>query len=256
MDDLSPNTRALLDAARSFDDPTDEDRDRVRAGVMLRMGSVAAIGTAAITAAKSSAAAASAVPLIANSLATTTIFSGMVAKVGIAVVLAGALASGAYVAFRPARPTPVVAAASQIAIVAPVAPAVAPAVAVAPPVAAVDPEPAGVGPADLLTDDAKPGTSRLGHARSADLEGEMKLLRTADAALRRGDSAAALVALNKHAALYPTGVLSQEREGVRAIALCSGGSLSQGQSAAQRFLAHAAKSPLASRIRSACSLGE
>jgi hypothetical protein len=248
MDDLSPNTRALLDAARSFDDPTDEDRDRVRAGVMLRVGSVAAIGTAAITAAKSSSAAASALPVIANSLTTTTIFSGVVAKVGIAVVLAGAIASGAYVALRPAHPT--VAVASQNAVVAPVAPAVAP------PVAAIDPQPAAVDPTDLPTDDAKPSTSHLGHARSADLEGEMKLLRTADAALRRGDSAAAIAALNKHAALYPTGVLSQEREGVRAIALCTGGSLSQGQSAAQRFLAHAAKSPLASRIRSACSLGE
>jgi hypothetical protein len=248
MDDLSPNTRALLDAARSFDDPTDEDRDRVRAGVMLRVGSVAAIGTAAVTAAKSSSAAASAAPLIAKGLTTTAIFSGMVAKVGIAVVLAGAVASGAYVAFRPAHPT--VALAAQTAMVAPAAPAAASAA------RAIDPEPAGVAPANLPTDDVKPSTSRLGHAHSADLEGEMKLLRTADAALRRGDSAAALAALNKHAALYPTGVLSQEREGVRAIALCSGGSLSQGQNAAQRFLAHAAKSPLASRIRSACSLGE
>jgi len=247
MDDLSPNTRALLDAARSFDDPTDEDRNRVRAGVMLRIGSVAAIGTAAITAAKSSSAAASAAPLIAS---TTTIFSGMIAKVGVAVVLAGAVASGAYVALRPAHSTPVVAMASHSTVVAPATPAVAPAL------AATDPAPAGVDPADLPTDDAKPSLSHLGHARSADLEGEMKLLRTADAALRRGDSAAALAALNKHAALYPTGALSQEREGVRAIALCSGGSLSQGQSAAQRFLAHAAKSPLASRIRSACSLGE
>jgi hypothetical protein len=123
-------------------------------------------------------------------------------------------------------------------------------------VAAADPERAGVDPSELPLDDAKPSSMRSGHARSADLEGEMKLLRTADAALRRGDSASALAALNKHAALYPTGVLSQEREGVRAIALCTGGSLSQGQSAALRFLAQAAKSPLASRIRSACSLGE
>src|SRR5882724_6017399 len=115
MDELNYNTRALLDAARSFDDPTDDDRDRVRAGVMLRIGSVAAIGTAAITAAKSSSAAASAVPLIANSLTSTTIFSGLVAKVGVAVVLAGAVASGAYVALRPPHPAPVVAVAPKAA---------------------------------------------------------------------------------------------------------------------------------------------
>ena len=250
MDDLSPNTRALLDAARSFDDPSDSDRDRVRAGVMMRIGGVAAIGTAAITAAKSSSAAASAAPLIASSLTSTTIFTGVIAKVGVAVVLAGAVASGAYVALRPAHRAP----AAQVAVAAVAAPAVvAP---VAAPIAATDPAPVGVDPEDLPLDDSKPSAAHLGHARSADLEGEMKLLRTADAALRRGDSAAALAALNKHAALYPTGVLSQEREGVRAIALCSGGNLGQGQSAAQRFLAHAAKSPLASRIRSACSLGE
>jgi hypothetical protein len=249
MDDLSPNTRALLDAARSFDDPSDADRDRVHASVMMRIGGVAAIGTAAITAAKSSSAAASAAPLIANSLTTTTVFSGLVAKVGVAVVLAGAVASGAYVALRPAHS---VALSAKPAIVAPLA---AP-VAAAPAVAAIDPAPAAVDPEDLPLDDAKPNAARLGRAKSADLEGEMTLLRTADAALRRGDSAAALAALNKHAALYPKGVLSQEREGVRAIALCSGGNLSQGQSAAQRFLARAAKSPLASRIRSACSLGE
>ena len=45
----------------------------------------------------------------------------------------------------------------------------------------------------------------------------------------------------KHAALYPTGVLSQEREGVRAIALCSAGSMSQRQAAARRFLAQASR---------------
>ncbi len=252
MDDLNPNTRALLDAARSFDDPTDADRDRVRAGVMMRIGGVAAVGTAAITAAKSSSAAASVAPVIANALGGTSIFGGVLAKVGIAVVLAGVVGSGAYVAFRPAHraPAPVVAAA-----LSPVAAAVAPppAVPVAP---SIDSEAAAVDPADLPLDDVKPSPARVGRAHSADLEGEMKLLRTADAALRGGDSAGALAALNKHAALYPTGVLSQEREGVRAIALCTGGSLSQGQNAAQRFLAQAAKSPLASRIRAACSLAD
>jgi hypothetical protein len=111
MDDLSPNTRALLDAARSFDDPSDADRDRVRAGVMMRIGGVAAVGTAAITAAKSSSAAASAAPLIANALGGTSLFGGVLAKVGIAMVLAGAVASGAYVALRPAHhaPAPLVA---------------------------------------------------------------------------------------------------------------------------------------------------
>ena len=249
MDDLSPKTRALLDAARSFDDPSDEDRDRVRSAVLLRVGSLAAAGTVAITAAKTSSAAASAVPLLANTLTTTTtIFSGLAAKVGVAVAIA-AVASGAYVAFRPAHPAP-----APVAVVATSVPAAPAPVQVAAPAAATDETPA-VDANDLpVLDDSKPAAPHASRAHVASLEGEMKLLRTADAALRRGDSAAALSALNQEAAQYPHGALSQEREGMRVIALCSSGS-SQGKSAAQRFLSSAAKSPLASRIRSACSLG-
>ena len=245
MDELNPHARALLDAANTFDDPTDMDRDRVRAAVLMRVGSVAAVGTATIAAAKASSAAASAGPLLASTLTSAALFSGAAAKLG-AVVVIGALATaGAYVAFRSAHPTaPAVKPAS--------APVAAPVAAIAPQ-AAPDSSPAAVDAVDLPTDDAKPSPAHP-HSRAADLEGEMKLLRQADAALRRGDSAAALAALNKHAALYPTGVLSQEREGVRAIALCSAGSMSQGQAAARRFLAQASKSPLSSRIRSACSI--
>jgi hypothetical protein len=243
MDELNSHARALLDAANTFDDPTDMDRDRVRAAVLMRVGSVAAVGTATIAAAKASSAAASAGPLLASTLTSAALFSGAAVKLG-AVVVIGALATaGAYVAFRPAHTTAGVPAAK---------PAAAP-VAVIAPQAAADSAPAAVDALDLPTDDAKPSPAHP-HPRSADLEGEMKLLRQADAALRRGDSAAALAAVNKHAALYPTGVLSQEREGVRAIALCGAGSMSQGQAAARRFLAQASKSPLSSRIRSACSI--
>ena len=248
MDDLNPNARALLNMARSYDDPSDNDHDRVRAAVLMRVGSVAAVGTAAITAAKASSAAASAAPLLASSLASTALFSGVAAKIG-AVVVIGAIASGAYVAFRAPHHTPVATPAAKPVVA---AQAVSPEL-VSP--AAVDNAPAVTDALDLPTEDAKPSPARVRN-RAADLEGEMKLLRAADGALRRGDSATALAALNKHAALYPSGVLSQEREGVRAIALCSAGSVSQGQSAAQRFLSQAAKSPLASRIRSACSLKE
>ncbi len=247
MDDLNDNARALINAARSFDDPTDYDQNRVRAAVLMRVGSIAAVGTAAVTAAKASSAAASAAPLIASSLTSATLFSGVAAKIG-AVVMLGAIASGAYVAFHaPAKPSVAVSASKPS-----VAAVVAPAVEAAP--TTPDQAPA-LEAADLPLEDTKPSPARVRN-RAADLEGEMKLLRQADGALRRGDSAAALVALNKHAAQYPGGVLAQEREGVRAIALCSSGNTSAGQSAAQRFLSSASKSPLASRIRSACSLKE
>jgi hypothetical protein len=247
MDELNSHARALLDAANTFDDPTDMDRDRVRAAVLMRVGSVAAVGTATIAAAKASSAAASAGPLLASTLTSAALFSSAAAKLG-AVVVIGALATaGAYVAFHPAHPSAAPVPAAKPALAAPAGAAIPP--------AAVDAQPAVSDAVDLPTDDSKPSPAHP-RARNQDLEGEMKLLRQADAALRRGDSAAALAAVNKHAALYPTGVLSQEREGVRAIALCSAGSMSQGQAAARRFLAQASKSPLSSRIRSACSIDQ
>ncbi len=246
MDELNSNARALLDAANNFDEPSERDRERVRAAVFLRVGSVAVAGTATLAAAKASSAAASAGPLFASTLTSATLFGGAAVKVG-AVLVMGALASvGAYVAFHPQpKPGAVVAAVKAAPMVAS-APAVT--LAPAPPAAVVDAN-------DLPVEEAKASPTRA-HARSVDLEGEMKLLRQADGALRRGDAQAALVALNKHAASYPSGVLSQEREGVRAIALCSAGSTAQGQAAARRFLSLAAKSPLSSRIRSACSVSE
>ncbi len=245
MDELNSNARALLNAANHFDDPSEWDRDRVRAAVLLRVGSVAAAGTATIAAAKASSAAASAGPLLASTLTSAALFGGAATKVG-AVVVMGALASvGAYAAFRPQKtPAAVGAAATPAPAVASVA------------MLASEPSPTAVVQAnDLPVDEVKSSPARV-RARTADLEGEMKLLRQADGALRRGDSAGALVALNKHAAAYPNGVLSQEREGVRAIALCGAGSTAQGQAAARRFLTQAAKSPLSSRIRSACSVDE
>jgi hypothetical protein len=94
------------------------------------------------------------------------------------------------------------------------------------------------------------------HTRRAtsDLEGEVRLLEEADAELRRGDADAALARLSEHASRYPAGTLADEREGVRAIALCRAGRLAEGKAVADRFLAAARKSSLATRVRTACSI--
>ena len=87
MDELNSHARTLLNAANSFDDPTDADRDRVRAAVLMRVGSVAAVGTATIAAAKASSAAASAGPLLASTLTSAAFFSGAAVKLGAVVVI-------------------------------------------------------------------------------------------------------------------------------------------------------------------------
>jgi hypothetical protein len=101
---------------------------------------------------------------------------------------------------------------------------------------------------------AQPSTRVHQRRATSDLEGEVRLLEEADADLRRGDAEAALARLNEHAARYPSGTLADEREGVRAIALCRSGRLAEGKAAADRFLAAARKSSLATRVRTACNV--
>ena len=97
MKPLSHEARALLDAARAGEDPSDVDLARIRRQLLCRVGS----GAAAIVATSSTAAAAS-----AGSPATTALvgFGGLFGKIGAVVVLLGALGGGAAVALRAAAP--------------------------------------------------------------------------------------------------------------------------------------------------------
>jgi hypothetical protein len=85
------------------------------------------------------------------------------------------------------------------------------------------------------------------------LEAELKLLRAAQVALQKGDSNRALSVLNKHRRQFPGGLLRQEREAARAVALCELGRYEQGRQVAQRLLANSPRSPLAQRIARSCN---
>jgi hypothetical protein len=236
MNDLSPQARALLRAARPFDEPSQEDHRRVRSSVLGRVGAGAAVGLAATVSTSTLAA------------STGTLLAGTVTKIGIAVLLAGGISTGAYFAVRSHRPPP--------------APAVA-AVQVAP-AAAPEPQPVAAVPETQPTDDVAkaadapaPALRSKDKARprvSGDIEGEVQLLEIADADLRRGDTSGALAALAEHAAKYPTGALRQERDGMNVVALCKAGRQAEGRAAAEKFLSRGSKSALASRIRAACGM--
>lgn len=85
------------------------------------------------------------------------------------------------------------------------------------------------------------------------LQEETKLLATAHAALARGDAAAALAALDQHAARFPRGALAPERRAARAMALCKQGRSDEGQREAEILYGEGSKSPLAEKIRRACT---
>jgi len=239
MNELSSEARELLRTARSFDEPSAADAERVHASVLAKVGIAVGAG-AALTAATQSIAASPA-----------AVFGITVAKVGAAIVVAGGLVTAGYVALGPpsARPVP--------AMVAPAPPMPAPRV--APSVvnqieslAVEAPTPVPAKTARVRPNPASNDRAARVPRVTADLEGEARLLEQADADLRRGDANAALARLAEHAAKYPAGALREEREGVRVVALCRAGREAEGKAAAERFLARSPHSALATRIRATC----
>jgi hypothetical protein len=83
---------------------------------------------------------------------------------------------------------------------------------------------------------------------------EAELLKRAQQAINSGNAALALALVEEHADRYPSGVLSQERSGLRAISLCRAGAWQQGVAQARSFLQKNPVSPLSERVRSVCKL--
>jgi len=94
--------------------------------------------------------------------------------------------------------------------------------------------------------------STVPRAPAADLSAETALLRTAQAALGRGDARAALAALDAHEAQFPSGALTEERLGARVFALCSMGRRGDAARAARALLDRAPTSPLRARVLDSC----
>jgi hypothetical protein len=87
----------------------------------------------------------------------------------------------------------------------------------------------------------------------ATVAAETRLLRDADAALRAGDATRALALVTEHAASFPSGVLSEERDAERIAVLCALGRNAQARESAMSFLRDHARSPLAARVRASCA---
>jgi cytoskeletal protein RodZ len=91
-------------------------------------------------------------------------------------------------------------------------------------------------------------------ALRARLEEETALLESVQRALRRDDPSTALELLADHPRRFPQGALRQEAAGLRAVALCKRGQSRQGRAEAKLFLRAHPSSPLAERVRTACTL--
>lgn len=228
MTDLSPEARAIVDAARAAEHPSAADKLRIQAAVAAGIAAGAA-GTASAAGAASATGAASGAGL---------------GKLALVVAIAGAIGTGgAWLggAFdRPderelqLRPAP----AAELRVERAQPPA--------PPIAA--PEPAAVAAPDP---DPKPRRPRASPPGSIDQE--LALMFTARKALRDGDAAAALAALDEHAQTFPRGQTIQERESLRVLALCAAGRTDEARATAERFFERWPTSVHAERVRRSCA---
>lgn len=251
MDELSPGARSLLQAADTYDDPSAEDAARVRRAVLTRVGAIG-VTAAVVTAGSTQAKAASVMSMAAKLTAALAVTAG------------GVAATWTYVNHT-----------NEVAVVAPVPAKVTKPVAtpVAKALVAAPATPAIIAPEDVKLEEEAPATVKSPRSlpraprveekpeptklepSAADLEAEMKLIRGADAALRAGRASDALSLLAQHQAEHPKASLAHEREGLRAIANCQVGAAGS-TAAAERFLSHSPRSPLAPRLRSACRISE
>lgn len=84
------------------------------------------------------------------------------------------------------------------------------------------------------------------------LAAETRLLGSAQAALRSGDAARALMLLDRVAREFAAGVLSEEAGATRVFALCQLGRVGEARAAAAAFADRFRSSPLLTRVQSSC----
>lgn len=285
MNDLSDDAKALFEAARPGHEPTQQDRDQVRTGLLIRIGSVAATLGVAQTGAAASLGPGTAMVAGAKTLLALKLVVGLTIAGGAGTVAYRSLAPGAPIsntsvrargpidrttggasALGPALGQQAPDAkqeASDIGLAA--SPPAKPTAAEAKPTherspaeleptgseAATFPEP---GPRSPVAG-AKPGAGTFPDEtpRSSDLSREARGLSGVQRAVRDGRSSEALALLDQQDRDFPQGELRQERVAARVVALCAAGRVSEARALAASFLARAPRSPLAARMRTVCA---
>jgi hypothetical protein len=287
MSNLTPEDRALLDLARDGHQPTDEDRGRVRAALVARMG--VGTGLAVTTAAATSAASTGA----AGAAGTGSVIAGLsttltAMKVTAAVVIAGTIGGGGLAAYHEVRAahTPLIVTSAVSAHEQPAEAArLSDRTALAPTpiwneahaatespqtkgrlerVVPLLPPPSAAAPLDVqnsvpvpdeATEVLPPRGEEVGTPRApTTVEAETRLVRAGVAALHSGDSARALALFDEHAIKYPRGVLAEERAAERVVALCNLGRYGEAHAAAAEFLRDHPHSPASTRVHGSCAM--
>jgi hypothetical protein len=276
MSGLGRDAMDFLAEARDGDDPSPEDRARVRRRlVQLGVGTAvatAASGTAAASGgagaglagsatakgalaggvaagggAIASVGAASSSTLLVLKLAVAVVLGGSVGAVGVKGVEAVRAHHAPAVDARATEPEP-----ARPGVGVPVAPA-SPLSNTSPtsPPAAEDPATGDGTPAVTVSAGARPRSQAPSRADTVDVE--TRLLRMAEASRQDGDAARALQLLDQHASQFPRGALAEERAAERIFALCDLGRVAEATAEAQRFLTEHPRSPQGAHVRASCA---
>ena len=245
MEPLNPTARAFLERAKQGEAPREEDRVRAQQALArtLATGAPSKIDAPArepqaspqMPGGQAGAALANAVPMSRVRVALVTVFA-----VGVATghVLTRAHASSdmrAQLVSRTLEAAPkmvTVRAEPTTQVTSPIVPS-----------AALSPQAIATGSAR----DAVPSAS----AAAPTGESEARAILVAKRKLESGQAREALRALEEHERIHPHGTLSEERDALRVVALCSLG-LPEGQEERSRFLRNHPVSPYVERVRAAC----
>jgi len=249
MNDLTSEARDLLEAARGGDEPTAEDRLRVRRALSASLGAGAAVVATSSVAAAHAAAPAATLSAASGSLGAAKVAFWVGAGLVVGLTSAGAMvmtfrSPGNDPAPQPARaatPSPVLAPAPTTIVAG-----------AAPPAASDAPEPAA--PARAPEPAAsRPNASATARSPRSSLPAEMALLESARAALGRGDARAALGFLDEHERAFPDGAMTEERLASEVFAWCALGDRMSASRAAQELIRRAPASPLRARVLDSCA---
>jgi len=245
MNELTPAARAILDAGRHLDDPSDLEKARVRQALLAKITPAGAIPAERSTPVVDSGA--NDGPVGPGSHHTLAAASRSLATILVPLAVIVGVGAGSLVVWQVQRTVttlPVTTAGIEAPGPVPTAPLIEP-----------------TQTSSLVTSVRRPAHGIRGvtpvHAvrettPTSRLDEEMALLAAANADLQRGDPRRALRLLEDYDRRYPAGVLREEVLATRLIARCQLGTDQDAHSEADTFLAHHQASLLAPRVRAAC----
>jgi len=229
MSRLSPDAEELVQAGREAFRPSDVERERVFQALLPQIGGGAGTGSTGTGGMNGP----STIPPAAT---------GTLVKVSAMLVALGVAGGGLFLALRtqPQSPSP------KTIATAPVTSAVAPSA----PAKEVPESAPSLAPQAEPAEKPAPVAPRTANS----LAQEVAILSQASTALRAGQPAAALKALDEHQRKFPRGVLTQERSSARVQALCALGRTTEAQVELARLERASPRSPHVARARKACGL--